>query len=63
MYLLAAALRPNIGDIIFQLIAFVMVLAIPLGIIILVVTYRKGMSRLKRVEDKLDKLLSVKENK
>lgn len=60
--LVAAAGRLNTGDIIFQLIAFIIVLTIPLGIIIVLFVFKKRNNRLKRVEEKLDKLLSEKEN-
>ena len=52
----------NTGDIIFQLVSLVFLLAIPVGIIIFVVILRRRNSRLKRVEEKLDKLISDKEN-
>jgi high-affinity nickel permease len=52
----------NTGDIIFQLVSLVFLLAIPVGIIILVVILRRRNSRLKRVEEKLDKLLADKDN-
>jgi len=53
----------NIGDIIFQLIMFLIVLAIPLAIIIVFIILRKRNCRLKRVEEKLDKLILEKEDK
>jgi methyl-accepting chemotaxis protein len=52
----------NTGDIIFQLVSLVFLLAIPVGIIIFVVIIRRRNSRLKRVEEKLDKLLADKDN-
>lgn len=64
MYLLASAQAGfNTGDIIFQFIMFLIVLAIPLAIIILALILRKRNSRLERVEEKLDKLILEKENK
>lgn len=65
VFLLASAQSTagiNTGDIIFQLITFLIVLAIPVGIIVLVVVFRRRNSRLQRVEEKLDKLISDKEN-
>jgi hypothetical protein len=52
----------NTGDIIFQLISFLFLLTIPVGIIIFVVFLRRRNNRLKRVEEKLDKLISDKDN-
>ncbi|UTE76736.1 hypothetical protein [Rossellomorea sp. KS-H15a] len=52
----------NTGDIIFQLVSLVFLLAIPVGIILFVVILRRRNSRLKRVEEKLDKLLADKDN-
>ncbi|MHC0035323.1 hypothetical protein [Pseudoneobacillus sp. C159] len=60
MYLLTAAHGMNVGDIIFQLIMFIILLAIPLAIIIVFLVIRKNNNRLKRVEEKIDKLLSEK---
>ncbi|KPL61008.1 hypothetical protein [Rossellomorea vietnamensis] len=65
MFLLASAQSTtsvNTGDIIFQLISLLFLLAIPVCIIIFVVVLRKRNNRLRRVEEKLDKLLSNKEN-
>jgi hypothetical protein len=59
--LLTAAHGLNVGDIIFQLIMLFIILAIPLTIITVVVAIRKNNNRLKRVEEKLDKLLTEKE--
>jgi large-conductance mechanosensitive channel len=53
----------NAGDIIFQLIMFCIILAIPFTIIKVFLVLRKSNNRLKRVEEKLDKLISEKENK
>jgi hypothetical protein len=61
LYLLASVGGVNTGDIIFQLVSFFLLLAIPVGIIIVVVVFRKRNSRQKRIEEKLDKLLSDKE--
>ncbi|MCA1057658.1 hypothetical protein LCL96_01845 [Rossellomorea aquimaris] len=52
----------NTGDIIFQLLSLLFLLTIPVGIIIFIVVLRRRNSRLKRVEEKLDKLISDKEN-
>ncbi|MDX8342216.1 hypothetical protein [Rossellomorea sp. YZS02] len=65
MFLLASAQSTatiNTGDIIFQLFSFLFLLAIPAVIILLVVVLRKRNNRLKRVEEKLDKLLADQEN-
>ncbi|WP_246197438.1 hypothetical protein [Cytobacillus depressus] len=63
MYLLTS-IRFNGGDILFQLIMFTMLLAVPLAIIVLLLlVLRNRNNRLKRVEEKLDKLLSDKDNK
>jgi preprotein translocase subunit YajC len=52
----------NSGDIIFQLIMFFILLAIPFTIIKVFLVLRRSNNRLKRVEEKLDKLISEKEN-
>jgi heme/copper-type cytochrome/quinol oxidase subunit 2 len=65
LFLLASAqstVEINTGDIIFQLITFLIVLTIPVCVIIFVVVFRRRNSRLKRVEEKLDKLISDKDN-
>jgi hypothetical protein len=65
LFLLASAQSTagiNTGDIIFQLISFLFLLTIPVGIIIFVVFLRRRNNRLKRVEEKLDKLISDKDN-
>ena len=65
MFLLASAQSTatiNIGDIIFQLISFTIFLAIPVAIILIVVVLWKRNNRLKRVEEKVDKLLGEQEN-
>jgi preprotein translocase subunit YajC len=61
LYLLTAAHGINVGDTIFQLIMFFILLAIPLAIITVFLVIRKNNNRLKRVEEKLDNLLSVKD--
>lgn len=50
----------NIGDIIYQLFAFVVLLAIPVALILFFV---KRNSRLKRIEEKLDRLLEEEEKR
>ncbi|MBW3111654.1 hypothetical protein KYJ26_07430 [Bacillus sp. MCCB 382] len=65
MFLLASAQSTatiNTGDIIFQLISFIIFLAIPVAIILIVVVLWKRNNRLKRVEEKVDKLLGDQEN-
>ncbi|MCA0147176.1 hypothetical protein LCD52_00085 [Rossellomorea vietnamensis] len=65
MFLFASAQSSttvNTGDIIFQLVSLVFLLAIPVGIILFVVILRRRNSRLKRVEEKVDKLLADKDN-
>ncbi|MBN8191837.1 hypothetical protein JI667_06700 [Bacillus sp. NTK074B] len=64
MFLLVSAQSTstiNTGDIIFQIFSFLFLLAIPAVIILLVVVLRKKNNRLKRVEEKADKLLKDKE--
>lgn len=61
MYLLTAIGGINTGEMMIQLIVYLTVLTIPLVIIISVFVFRKRNSRLKRVEEKLDKLISDKE--
>lgn len=53
----------NVGDIIFQLVAFIILLAIPLTFLIVFVKIKKRNSRLSRIEEKLDQLLDEKEHK
>lgn len=65
MFLFASAQSSttvNTGDIIFQLVSLVFLLAIPVGIILFVVILRRRNSRLKRVEEKVDRLLADKDN-
>lgn len=62
LYLLANIGGLYTGDIIFQLLTF---LLIPVTIVVIVALFfvlRKRNERLKRVEEKLDKVLSEKEN-
>jgi low affinity Fe/Cu permease len=51
----------NIGDIIFQLL--LSVIGIPIVIVGVILIINKRNKRLKRVEEKLDKLIEEKENK
>lgn len=53
----------NVGDIIFQLVAFLFLLAIPLTFIIVFAKIKKRNSRLNRIEEKLDQLLAEKDQK
>jgi F0F1-type ATP synthase membrane subunit b/b' len=63
LYLLTSAhIGINAGDIFFQLIMFLILLAIPLSVIVVFFVLKKSNNRLKRVEEKLDKLLLDKEN-
>ncbi|WP_138420848.1 hypothetical protein [Aquibacillus sediminis] len=62
MYLLASVGGVNTGDMIFQLLSFLILLAIPLAIIVLFIVLRKRGDRLKRVEKKLDKIISDTDN-
>ncbi|MDF2038327.1 hypothetical protein P2R12_15280 [Cytobacillus oceanisediminis] len=52
----------NGGDILFQLLAFAFLLTIPAIIFILFFIFKKRNDRLKRVEEKLDRLLENKGN-
>ncbi|WP_053362380.1 hypothetical protein [Bacillus sp. FJAT-27251] len=52
----------NGGDILFQFIMLILLLATAAVIISVFMTIRKRNDRLKRVEEKLDKLLTDKEN-
>jgi hypothetical protein len=52
----------NGGDILFQLIMFILLLGIPAAIVILIIALRKGnKSRLDRIEEKIDRLLEENE--
>lgn len=54
----------NVGDIIFQLMSFLILLGIPLALILIFSkTRRKSNDRLDRIEEKLDRLLAEKEPK
>ncbi len=54
----------NVGDIIFQLMSFLILLGIPLALILIISkTRRKSKNRLDRIEEKLDRLLAEKESK
>jgi low affinity Fe/Cu permease len=62
LYLLASShIGINAGDIVFQLILIIILLAIPLAIIVVFFVQRKRNKRLARIEDKLDKLLMKKD--
>ncbi|WP_218775591.1 hypothetical protein [Oceanobacillus senegalensis] len=62
IFLLAAIGGLNVGDMIFQLIFFIVFIAIVVMIIALPFQFNKKNKRLKNIEEKLDKLLSEKEN-
>jgi hypothetical protein len=52
----------NIGDIIFQLMSFLILLGIPLAITTIILkSRRKRNDHLNRIEEKLDQLLAEKE--
>ncbi|WP_270181250.1 hypothetical protein [Alkalihalobacillus sp. CinArs1] len=53
----------HIGDILFQLFAFVMLLSIPTLMIVLLFMLKGRRSRLDRLEQKVDQLLSQKEER
>lgn len=62
--LLEAGPGMNVGDIIFQLMSFLILLGIPLAIIFIFrAARRKRNNRLDRIEEKLDQLLAEKEPK
>jgi low affinity Fe/Cu permease len=64
LYLLTSShIGINAGDIIFQLILFIILLTIPLAIILVFFVQRKRNNRLERIEEKLDKLLIEKDKK
>jgi hypothetical protein len=50
----------NTGDVIYQVIAFLLLVAIPVGIVMLIIILNKRASRLGRVETKIDRLLEQK---
>ena len=61
MYILTSVpTHINAGDILFQLITFCILLVIPLAIVISIVVMKKRNSRLNRIEEKLDKVLTDK---
>lgn len=53
----------NIGDLIYQLFAFMMLLSIPAIIITVIVLLKGRKSRWDRLEQKVDQLLAQKEEK
>ncbi|KON89990.1 hypothetical protein AF332_26315 [Sporosarcina globispora] len=53
----------NSGDLLFQLLAFAFLLTVPPIIVILFFVFKRRNDRLKRVEDKLDRLLADREDK
>jgi low affinity Fe/Cu permease len=62
LYLLTSShIGINAGDIVFQLILIIILLAIPLAIIVVFFVQRKRNKRIARIEDKLDKLLMKKD--
>ncbi|RIW37289.1 hypothetical protein D3H55_04415 [Bacillus salacetis] len=62
MYLLQAGF--NGGDILFQLIMFILLLGIPAALLFLFLALmKKRKSRLDRIEKKLDSLLKEKESR
>ncbi|WP_138417123.1 hypothetical protein [Aquibacillus sediminis] len=63
MFLLLASVGGiNTGDMIIQFVSFFMLVAIPVAMIIFFIVLRKSSERLKRVEEKLDQLISETEN-
>lgn len=53
----------HIGDLIYQLFAFIILLSIPALIIVLVIVLKGRHSRMDRLEQKVDLLISQKEEK
>ncbi len=45
------------GDILFQLVAFLIMFGVLAGIVFIVVSFRKRSSKLDRLENKVDRLL------
>ncbi|MGE6204517.1 DUF4083 family protein [Guptibacillus hwajinpoensis] len=45
------------GDILFQLVAFILMFGVLAGIIFIVISFRKRNSKLDRLEHKVDRLL------
>jgi uncharacterized membrane protein YciS (DUF1049 family) len=59
LFLLASATSGiNIGDIIFQFIMLLILVSIIFGLFFIIQTFRKRNKRLKRIEEKLDQLMS-----
>lgn len=63
LFIIFSATGINIGDIIFQLAAFIMLLSIPISLIILFRIIKRRNKRMDRIEEKLDELLSQKETR
>ncbi|MBX9975892.1 hypothetical protein [Cytobacillus firmus] len=59
-FLIIAQAGFNTGDILFQLLAFAFLLTIPAFMVILFFIFKRRNGRLKRVEEKLDRLLENK---
>ncbi|HHY73276.1 MAG TPA: DUF4083 family protein [Bacillus bacterium] len=55
-----AQVHINAGDIIYQLLTFLLLLAIPFALILF---FKRRNSRLNRIEEKLDRLLEDKEKR
>ncbi|WP_226659047.1 DUF4083 family protein [Guptibacillus hwajinpoensis] len=53
----------HIGDILFQLVSFVLMFGLVVGILFLIVSLKKRSSKLDRVEQKVDQLLEREESK
>lgn len=53
----------HIGDILFQLVSFVLMFGVVVGILFIIVNFKKRSSRLDRLEQKVDQLLERKESK
>ncbi|MCM3242074.1 hypothetical protein NX029_18290 [Cytobacillus firmus] len=62
-FLILAQAGFNAGDILFQLLAFVFLLAIPAILVILFFIFKRRNDRLKRMEEKIDHLLLKMEEK
>ncbi|MFC4559340.1 hypothetical protein ACFO3D_14160 [Virgibacillus kekensis] len=61
MFLLAKTGGLQVGDIVFQLFFFLIILAVITGIVAMFNGFKERNRRLSRVEEKLDKLLADKE--
>ncbi|MDM5227214.1 hypothetical protein QUF73_13465 [Cytobacillus sp. NJ13] len=59
-FLIIAQAGFNGGDILFQLLAFAFLLTIPAFMVILFFIFKRRNDRIKRVEEKLDRLLENK---